>query len=121
MSQATQQVVKNEANPTDIRLKDDVLSELEWVPDVDQEQIKVAARDGVVTLSGKVVHYAEKAAAEKAAKAVYGCRAVANEIKVEMLGVARRSDADIAAAAVNSLRWDIQIPPDKVKVGVKDG
>jgi osmotically-inducible protein OsmY len=113
--------MKNEPNSTDIRLKDDVLNELEWVPDVDQQQIKVHVQDGVVTLSGGVAHYAEKTAAEQAAKTVYGCRAVVNEIKVEMLGATRPSDADIAAAAVNSLRWDIQVPPDKVKVSVKDG
>lgn len=120
MSQIAQQTVNNEATPADIHLRDDILSELEWVPHVDEEQISVTARDGVVTLCGAVRHYAEKTAAEQAAKAVHGCRAVTNDIKVDILGPSRRNDADITDAAVNSLRWDIQVPPDKVKVSVWD-
>jgi osmotically-inducible protein OsmY len=121
MSQIAQQTVNDEATPADVRLQDDVLSELEWVPDVDEEQIRVTARDGVVTLCGGVTHYAERIAAEQAAKSVHGCKAVTNDIKVDILGPARRSDAEISEAAVNSLRWDIQVPPDKVKVSVWDG
>ena len=121
MSQIAQQTVNNEATRADICLRDDVLSELKWVPNIDEEQINVTARDGVVTLRGGARHYAEKTAAEQAAKSVHGCKAVTNEIKVDILGPARRSDADIAEAAVNSLWWDSQVPPDQVKVNVWDG
>ncbi|HEV3446963.1 MAG TPA: BON domain-containing protein [Gemmataceae bacterium] len=41
-----------------------------------------SCENGIVTLSGHVSCYAEKYAAEKAAKRVYGVRAVANELDV---------------------------------------
>jgi osmotically-inducible protein OsmY len=113
--------MKTEMNLKDSRLKDDVLSELKWWPSVDAAHIGVTARDGVVTLSGQVAHYSERSGAEHAAKSVYGCMGIANDIEVEMLEAGKRSDTDIALAAVNALRWDIRIPPEKVKVYVKDG
>lgn len=106
---------------TDAQLKDNVLSELKWWPNVDAAHVGVTAKGGVVTLTGQVDHYAQKTAAEEAAKAVYGCMGVANDIKVELPGSGKRSDQDIAVAALNALKWDIQIPHDKVKVIVKDG
>jgi osmotically-inducible protein OsmY len=106
---------------TDAQLKDNVLSELKWWPNVDAAHVGVTAKEGVVTLTGQVGHYAQKTAAEDAAKVVYGCMGVANDIKVELPGSDKRTDQDIALAALNALNWDIQIPRDKIKVVVKDG
>lgn len=106
---------------TDSQLKDNVLSELKWWPSVDAAHIGVTAKDGVVTLTGQVAHYTEKTAAEDAAKVVYGCMGIANDIKVQLPGSAKRTDQDIALAGLNALKWDFQIPRDKVKVSVKDG
>ena len=39
---------------TDSQLQADVMAELKWDPKVDHSQIGVAAKDGVVTLSGSV-------------------------------------------------------------------
>jgi osmotically-inducible protein OsmY len=41
------------------------------------EAIRVAVRDGAVTLTGHVPSYAEKLAAARAAERVYGVKAVA--------------------------------------------
>ena len=49
-----------------------VLAELGWEPSVRAANIGVVARDGVVTLTGKVESYAEKYAAETAARRVKG-------------------------------------------------
>ncbi len=106
---------------TDSELKSDVQAELEWQPTVDAAHIGVAANNGVVTLTGEVAHYAEKSAAEDAAKKVYGVKAVANDIEVVLPGSLRRTDADIAAAALNSLKWDFEVPKDKVTVTVQNG
>jgi osmotically-inducible protein OsmY len=106
---------------TDAQLKNNVLNELKWWPNVDAAHVGVTAKEGVVTLTGQVDHYAQKTAAEDAAKVVYGCMGVANDIKVELPGSGKRTDQDIAAAALNALKWDIQIPRDKIKVIVKDG
>jgi osmotically-inducible protein OsmY len=40
---------------------------------------------------------------------------------VKLPGSYQRSDTDIAHAAVNALRWDIQVPDDRIKAAVDDG
>src|SRR3954462_5229697 len=106
---------------TDSELQLDVLNELKWEPSVDAAHIGVSVKDGVVTLSGHVSSYAEKYAAERAAKRVQGVRAVADELDVKLPEGSRRTDEDIAAAAVNALRWNILVPADKIKVTVSKG
>ena len=63
-------------------LRQDVIDELNFIPDVDAADIGVAASEGVVTLSGHVASYAQKLAAERAARRVKGVRAIAEEIEV---------------------------------------
>ena len=99
----------------------DVLDELKWEPSVDAAHIGVSVKDGIVTLSGHVSSYAEKYAAERAAKRVYGVKAVANELDVKLPGSSRRTDEDIAAAAVNALKSNLAVPADKIKVTVSKG
>ena len=106
---------------SDSLLQSDVLAQLKWLPGVNEAQIGVTAKDGVVVLTGLVSHYAEKMAAEDAAKGVYGVMGLANEIEVEMPGPHKRVDADIAAAALNAMHWNFEVPKDKVKVIVKNG
>ena len=106
---------------TDSNLQSDVLEELKWWPNVNAAHIGVAAKNGVVTLTGQVAHYAEKAAAEEAAKGVYGVKGTANDIMVELVGAAKRTDQDVAAAALSAIKWDFEVPEDKVKVVVKSG
>jgi osmotically-inducible protein OsmY len=106
---------------TDGELKEDVLHELEWEPSVDAAHIGVAAKNGVVTLSGYVSSYAEKWAAEAAAKRVYGVRAIANEIQVKLPGSSQRTDQDIAADCVKALQSHVSVPADRVKVTVSKG
>ena len=58
-------------------VRDDVLEELDFDPSIDATNIGVAVDEGVVTLSGHVSSYAEKIAAECAARRVKGVRAIA--------------------------------------------
>ena len=106
---------------TDSELQRDVLDELKWEPSVDAAHIGVAVQDGIVTLSGHVPSYAEKFAAEDAAKRVYGVKAVANELEVKLPGSSQRTDEDIAAACVNALKSSVEVPADKIKVTVSKG
>jgi osmotically-inducible protein OsmY len=106
---------------TDKELRKDVLAELEYEPSIDATQIGVAVKDGVVTLTGSVESYLEKWRAERAAERVEGVRAVANELEVRLPGDSKRKDTDIAAAAVNALKWNSLVPADKVKVTVEGG
>jgi len=106
---------------TDKKLQADVLDELNFWPSVNAAHIGVTAKDGVVTLTGQVAHYTEKSAAEDSAKGVYGVKGIANDIVVETPGSFKRTDQDITEAALNSIKWDFDVPKDKVKVIVKDG
>ena len=60
-----------------------VQDELDWEPQVNSAHIGVFARDGVVTLTGFVSSYAEKRAAERAARRVKGVKALAEEVEVQ--------------------------------------
>lgn len=106
---------------TAIELRDDVEAELDWDPRFDARDIGVSAKDGVVTLTGTVATYAEKNAAEEAARAVAGVRAIANDIEVVLDDTAKRSDSDIAAAALASIKSNVALPAEAIKVIVRDG
>jgi osmotically-inducible protein OsmY len=106
---------------TDSELKRDVENELKWEPSVNEAHIGVSVKEGVVTLSGHVPSYAEKYAAEKAAKRVYGVKAVADELDVKLPGSAKRTDEDIAAACVSALKANYSVPDEKIKVVVNNG
>jgi osmotically-inducible protein OsmY len=106
---------------TDSELQHDVLDELKWEPSVNAAPIGVSVKDGVVTLTGHVSSYWEKYMAEKAAKRVHGVKAVANELDVKLFGSSKRTDEDIARAAVNALKSSTSVPADKIKVTVSGG
>ena len=104
---------------SDDEIRDSVLLELEWDPKITSNDIAVAIKDGVVTLSGFVHSYWEKDAAEKAAKRVYGVSGVANDIEVKLPST--RTDPEIARDAVHELETHISIPSENLKVIAKNG
>jgi osmotically-inducible protein OsmY len=105
----------------DLELKKSVESELNFEPSINAAEIGVAAKNGVITLSGRVPSYWEKIAAERAAARVSGVKAVANELEVRLPGSSERTDEDIAQAAVDSLTWSVLVPQDRIKVKVSKG
>jgi osmotically-inducible protein OsmY len=106
---------------TDEQIQRDVLDELKWDARVQPNEIGVAVKDGIVTLTGWVDSYTKKWAAEDAAKRVRGVKAVANEIEVRLPGAAERTDADLAAAAIRALQWDAFVPIERIQVTVSKG
>jgi osmotically-inducible protein OsmY len=106
---------------SDSDLKKAVLDELSWEPSVNAAHIGVTAHAGVITLTGHVGNYMHKTAAERAAGRVMGVKAVAEEIEVKLPYDIKRSDEDIAAAAVDRLGWNSAIPVDAIKVLVQKG
>jgi osmotically-inducible protein OsmY len=106
----------------DLDLQENVAEELAFDPRLDgAAAIGVAAKDGVVTLTGRVDTYAKKVAAEEAAKRVDGVKGLAADLTVELPEMHRRSDADIVAAALNVLAWDLSVPRDAVRVQAQNG
>src|ERR1700722_13781144 len=83
---------------TDLELKRNVESELNWEPSVNAAEVGVAAKDGIVTLTGHVQSYWQKIAAVRAESRVSGAKAI-----------------------VNALTWSISVPADRIKVMVSKG
>jgi osmotically-inducible protein OsmY len=106
---------------TDTQLQRDVVDELKWEPSITEKEIGVAVKDGVVTLNGYVDNYVQKYTAERAASSVGGVRAVADELAVKLPSIFERTDTALAHAVVNALKWDIQVPDDKIKANVEKG
>jgi osmotically-inducible protein OsmY len=101
-------------------LRKRVVDELDWEPSIDSADIGVAAKEGVVTLSGHVSSYAQKRTAERTVLRLSGVKGVANEIEVRLPSEHTRSDSDLAQAAIDALDRNIQIPAESVKVKVDD-
>jgi VCBS repeat-containing protein len=104
-----------------VDLKNEVMEELKWEPSVNEADIGVIVKDGIVTLTGNVDSYGEKSAAERAAQRVLGVKGVANDIEIRLPGISKRTDTDIAAAAANALQWHVFLPRGHVKVAVEGG
>lgn len=109
------------ATLTDEEIQEEVLEELKWDARVQPNEIGVAVKDGIVTLTGWVDAFTKKWAAEEAAHRVRGVRAVANDIEVRLPTDAKRTDADIAAAATRALEWDAFVPIEDLDVTVSKG
>ena len=105
----------------DNELRTDVLAELNWDPSIRDEDIAVSVKDSVVTLAGTVDTYAQRFAAERAVERVKGVSALASDLDVKLPGAMVRSDADLAHAAINALRWNVQVPDERIHVKVANG
>lgn len=103
----------------DRHLRRTVEDALAWTPEVDSAAIGVAVKDGVVTLSGQVPSYRQKAVAGKTALRTRGVTTLANDIVVHHTSDPR-TDSDIAVAVRQVLSWNSVIPKDTVKVDVED-
>jgi osmotically-inducible protein OsmY len=103
------------------QIQREVLEEMRWDARVQPNEIGVAVKDAVVTLTGWVDSFAKKWAAERAAHRVRGVVSVANDIEVRLPSAAERNDTDIAAAATRALEWDALVPIEKLEVTVSKG
>src|SRR3546814_2421109 len=106
---------------SDVQIQKDVMDELKWEPGISSSQIGVAVKDGVVTLSGQVDSYWKKVRAERVTKGVSGVKAAAEDIQVGSSPGFTKTDAEIAAAALNALKWNAAVQEEKIKIKVEDG
>jgi len=105
----------------DQALKQEVLKELAWQPGFDETHIAVAARGGVVTLTGHVGSYAEKCVVERAAGRVTGVRAIVENLEIRYPSATSHSDVEIAKRALDVISWDLSIPKNRVKIRIEKG
>jgi osmotically-inducible protein OsmY len=106
---------------TDAEIQKDVTDEMRYDPSLQDDDVAVAVRDGVVTLAGYVKSYLDKWHAERVASRVKGVRAVVNDLDVKLPTSSERADPELARAAVEALRWNVAIPAERIKVKVEKG
>ncbi|AXQ48463.1 BON domain-containing protein [Pseudomonas vlassakiae] len=105
----------------DLDLRDLVLEELEFKPDINAASIGVTVQNGVVTLSGHVNSYAQKVSAERTVKAMKGVRGLAEEIEVRLNKLEGTADDTIASRALNIIAWSSDANVEGIKVTVQKG
>jgi osmotically-inducible protein OsmY len=105
----------------DAQIRDDVLEELRWDSRVEETEVGIQVKDGVVTLAGSVDCYAKKLAAQEAAHRVSGVLDVANDLEVCANGSRTPGDPEIARAVRHALEWDVFIPADSIRSTVMHG
>lgn len=102
-------------------LQKDVMEAIKWEPLLHATDIGVAVQNGIVTLIGTVENYAQKIAAEHAAKSVKAVTAVVEKIEIKSNFLGQKSDIEIATAAIKALKWSLESVSDKIKIKVEDG
>ena len=105
----------------DIALRKDILEELEFDPSVEARHIGVAVGHGIVTLTGHVGSFAERAAVERIVARVRGVRGIAQEIQVRLPANRKTNDDEIAERALKIIAWDTTIPTERIQVRVENG
>lgn len=112
--------VRPAATREPIEIERDILSALADDPAADAWQIvpKVAT-NGVVTLTGTVDSWPERALAEKVVKGVRGVTEVNDSIEVNV--DENRLDRDIKADIERTLRWDTLVDQALIGVAVDEG
>lgn len=106
---------------TDMEIRQSVLDALEFEPSIDGASIGVAVDNGVVTLTGHVVTYAERQTAEDVTMRIKGVKAVAQEIEVRPFGAHLTADDEIARRILDVYRWNTSLPVNAIKVKVQNG
>ena len=106
---------------TDAELRRDVQEELRREPLLRDLEIGVAARDGAVTLTGRVDSYAQKVAAAGAAGRIVDPCAIADDTRVTLPSWLERTDTEIAGAVATALRADIRVPDEHIAARVENG
>jgi osmotically-inducible protein OsmY len=106
---------------SDSDIKRDVEDELRFDPDIKSDDIAVAVKNGVVTLTGFVRSYGQKLQAETDAKRVAGVVGVANDIEVRLPEIDQRPDPEIARDVVAALKSQLPYSSEHIKTIVKNG
>jgi osmotically-inducible protein OsmY len=105
----------------DKAVKDAVVDELVWLPEIDPANVGVSVNDGVVTLSGEVRNYSERVAANDAASRVAGVSVVVDDLETRSTDAFSHGDIDIAKQAHRHLSHLTVVPADCVHIAVRHG
>ncbi len=106
---------------SDSELKLDVVSELNYDPGVQANEIGVSVLGGAVTLNGTAPSFGAKLRVLKAVKRVAGVQAVADEILVNVPNTTRITDGELAADAVRAIEMIPTLPHKSITVTATQG
>ncbi len=107
---------------SDADISANVEAELRCCPDVDETDIAVKVRDGIVTLAGFVRSFFDKYGAEDAITRVRGVRAVTNDLVVQAADTRNNiSDPQIARAAVAAIQRQLPLCCEQIRPLVDQG
>ena len=105
----------------DFEIQKNVMEELKNIPLLKANEIGVAVKNGIVTLSGIVDSYPKKVMIEKAAKKIIGVKGIAEDLVVSLSDKEKKSDSEIAQIVLKALEWHSAVQIDKIKITVEDG
>ncbi len=106
---------------TDAQLRKDVMEEIERDWRFKPAELGVEVDQGIVTLTGTVSSYTKLMAAADIAAEIAGTKGVANELTVRLPGTAVPNDTQVASAVRNALKWEPDVPDEKIEVIVRNG
>ena len=104
---------------SDKQIQLDVLAELASDFRFKPAEVGVEVDNGIVTLTGTVSNYAKLGLTADLAAGVAGVGDVANKLTVA--GAAGPDDTKLAQAIRDALRWDVDVPEERIDSIVRDG
>ena len=102
----------------DYKIKQDVLEELDWTPEIEASRVGVEVTDGAVTLAGAVETYRQRQAAREAARRVSGVRSLVDRLEIELPVQHRLSDEGLAERVAHVLNWNVSADARNIKAEV---
>lgn len=109
------------APPSDARIEAAVKRSYNFKVHLKDDPIRVAAKDGVVTLSGEVANGFHKSLAEATAADTPGVKSVVNDLTLASQGPAEASDAWITAKVKTALLYHRNVDAAGTRVETQDG
>lgn len=106
---------------TDEILQKKVQEALQWEPQLNDVEIGVIVKDGIVTLSGIVDNYYKKNEAENAVKKVNGVKAIVEKIEIKTPDSKKINDNYIAEKIIMAFKSNFSIPDERIKLKVEKG
>lgn len=105
----------------DWQLQAEAVRRLYANPSINIAGVQVSVSRGVIALDGFVSDIGEKKAVIDLVRALDGSAGMIVNLGVEARPLLRRSDAEIAQAAREALRWNKLVPDDRIRVSVTSG
>ena len=104
----------------DFEIQRRVINELRTIAAINANEIGVAVKNVIVTLSGTLHSYPAKISIERAVKKLANVKGIAQDIVVNLNGSHPISDSDIANVAINMIEWEDNYKIKNLKILVED-